>query len=514
MPFLETLRGLSQRNKIIAGAAVAAVVALLAGMVVLSTRTPMALLYAGVDAQAAGEILAALDAEGVPYTVEGERILVAADARDRLRLTLASQGLPKQSVTGYELLDSMNGFSTTSNMFTAAYWRAKEGELTRTILSMPGVSAARVHIGAEEPSLFSRSGPNRTASVTVTAPAGLNDGQVRAIQHVTALAVAGLKPEDVVIADTQRGLLTPENGDAMSSALDQATKRERALAADLTRLLEARVGRGNARVSVSMSIDTSQEEVAETAVDPASAVVTNRRVSEATSTESGTENAVTVASDLPDGDAAAGERQSQTTENTEQVTYAVSKRDVLRQRGPGRVERLTIAVLLNHLPAPAPSAPPVSDDADNEEGSTVTTQTIPRSREEMESLRGLIEAAAGVDPARGDVVRVETLPFDPIPSAEILSVAETTPIKSFPAEVWQLAQIAVLGAVALLLGLFVVKPVMAPATTEAAEAAAGTADDSVVITDPVAMLRHASAEAPDAAGALLNAWLDQEKETI
>ena len=96
---------------------------------------PMALLYAGLDDSAAGEVVAALDARGVPYEVRGDAIWVPESARDLERITLAAEGLPATSAGGYELLDSLSGFGTTSQMFDAAYWRAKEGELARTILN-------------------------------------------------------------------------------------------------------------------------------------------------------------------------------------------------------------------------------------------------------------------------------------------------------------------------------------------------------------------------------------------
>ena len=119
----------------------------------------MAMLYSGLDATAAGEVVAELEAEGVAFEVDGAAILVDAAARDRIRMQLAAKGLPAGGPAGYEILDSLSGFGTTSQMFDAAYWRAKEGELARTITGsperargagpprQPGVAALLPHAG-------------------------------------------------------------------------------------------------------------------------------------------------------------------------------------------------------------------------------------------------------------------------------------------------------------------------------------------------------------------------------
>jgi hypothetical protein len=103
-------------------------------------ETADGLLYSGLDASVTGEIIDELDKRGTRYEIKGDAILVPQKDRDSVRFALARDGLPKQSVQGYELLDNVNGFSVTSEMYNAAYWRAKEGELTRTILAVPGSS--------------------------------------------------------------------------------------------------------------------------------------------------------------------------------------------------------------------------------------------------------------------------------------------------------------------------------------------------------------------------------------
>ena len=167
MKLLETLKALSVAQKLALAGSVAGVVIAMTMMVQGAVQQPKALLYSGLDPMHTGEVIAELEKRGVDYELRGEAIFIPQSERDSVRFSLAKDGLPQQSVQGYELLDDVNGFSITSEMYNAAYWRAKEGELTRTILAIPGVSSARVHIGASLRSGFSRSGPPQTASVTL-----------------------------------------------------------------------------------------------------------------------------------------------------------------------------------------------------------------------------------------------------------------------------------------------------------------------------------------------------------
>lgn len=129
-----------RRRVILVGATLATFAAILA-LSSIASRPSLSLLYAGLSGDSAGQVLAALDQQGVSYEVRGELIYVEGAQRDALRMALASQGLPATGGSGYELLNSLSGFGTTSQMFDAAYWRAKEGELARTIAANPQILA-------------------------------------------------------------------------------------------------------------------------------------------------------------------------------------------------------------------------------------------------------------------------------------------------------------------------------------------------------------------------------------
>ena len=195
-----------RRRFIVIGATIAMFAAVL-GLSRMASQPTMALLYSGLDPAAAGEVVAALEQQAVNYDVRAGAIFVEAARRDALRLTLAAEGLPASNGQGYEILDSLTGFGTTSQMFDAAYWRAKEGELARTIVANPQIQGARVHISNPSSNPFQRD-LKATASVTVMTNAGsIGATQAKALKYLVASAVAGLLPEDVSVIDGRGGLI-------------------------------------------------------------------------------------------------------------------------------------------------------------------------------------------------------------------------------------------------------------------------------------------------------------------
>lgn len=435
-----------RRRVIIVGATLAMFAAIFA-LSRMAGAPNMALLYSGLDTAAAGEVVSALQQEGVAYEVKGDSIYVEEANRDSLRMTLAMEGLPRSGGTGYELLDGLSGFGTTSQMFDAAYWRAKEGELARTILANPQIRAARVHL-AQAPDRAFRRDEMPTASVTVTTVSGsLPEGQARALRHLVAAAVSGMEPENVQVIDSVGGLIALDGSDAEGGAA--AEDRAALIRANVERLLAARVGPGKAVVEVAVDLVTEREEITERTFDPQGRVAISSETQERSGSSTEPAGDVTVASNLPDGDAAAGGAgQSQNAETTERVNYEVSEtqREVLR--APGAVKRLSVAVLVDGQMATA-------DDG------TVAWQ--PRSEEELAILRELVASAVGLDEARGDVLTVRSLEFQATPDAGTL--AEAGMASMFGSlDLMTMIQSAVLALVAIVLGLFVIRPIlMAPA---------------------------------------------------
>jgi len=438
------------KRLVVIGATVAMFAAIIALSRGVSTRD-MSLLYAGLESGAAGEVVTALEQRGVAYEVRGSAIYVDASQRDTLRLTLASEGLPANGAQGYELLDNLSGFGTTAQMFDAAYWRAKEGELARTIVASPHIRTARVHISSTTGQPFQRN-QDPSAAVTVTSVMGtLDPRQAEALRFLVASAVPGLDPAKVAVIDGDNGLVGPAEAKA---GLADESDRARELRERVERLLAARVGAGNAVVEVSVETVTETETILERRIDPDS------RVAISSETEENAQNSqdtgpgdVTVASNLPDGDAEAngGQSTNQNTQTRALTNYEVSEtqREVLR--GPGEIRRLSVAVLVN---APTETA------ADG------TVTVIERSPEELESLRALVGSAVGFNEARGDVITIESMPFEPV--SELGSGPSELPGVGASLDIMRLVQTAILAAVALVLGLFVVRPVLSSRASGAA----------------------------------------------
>jgi flagellar M-ring protein FliF len=453
--------GLSLSRRVILVAATLGVFVAVLALGRAGARPELALLYADLDPATAGSVIASLEAEGVAYAVDGTSIRVDAAERDSLRMTLAAQGLPAATGAGYEILDSLTGFGTTAQMFDAAYWRAKEGELARTILGNPLVRSARVHIAAGSGSPFEAAG-QPTASVTVlTHGAALSDDQARAIRHLVASAVQGMTVEAVTVVDAMTGRISgAEAGQTLTAAADARAAQIRSA---VERLLAARVGPGSAVVEVNLDLVTVREEITERVIDPESRVEISSETEERTSTSSQSEGQVTVASNLPDGDAAPGpQEQSQSSEERERVNYEVSQTERAILRLPGDIRRMTVAVLVDGQEVTA---------ADG----TVSWQ--PRPDEELSTLRDLVASAVGIDETRGDVLTLRSLQFQPVSAAGTLVEAGVAPWLA-GVDVMRLLQLALVALVAIVLGLFVVRPILVPRRLPPPLALAGAAGGS------------------------------------
>jgi len=443
-----------RRAFLIGGAAALLVVVLI--LVRLVSAPSYALLYSGLDPAAAGEVVEALEARGVPYRISGDTIEVEAGQRDAMRMALAGEGLPANGPQGYELLDSLSGFGTTSQMFDAAYWRAKEGELARTILASPRIRAARVHIANPSADPF-QPVQDVTASVAIRpAAGGLAPGHAQALRYLVASSVPGLSPENVTVIDADSGQVLGGQ-DQVTPAADAAGRAD-TLRLNIERLLAARVGPGNAVVQVSVELDTARETILERLIDPDSRVVIATETEErenATRDGGGAGGDVTVASNLPDGDAAEGDGSSaQSTETRERVSYDLSETQREVEREPGAIRRISVAVLLNGVP---------------EIGADGVERLVPRTPEELAALEALVRSAVGYDAARGDSVTIDSMAFD----ASALTGLETASFTDrVSLDLGRVLQTIVLGVVALAIAFGLLRPLLRARAAEEEPSAA------------------------------------------
>jgi flagellar M-ring protein FliF len=439
--------GLEPRQRMIAILAGLAIIATTFGISRIATAPDLALLYSGLEQSASGEVVTALEGEGVPFEVRGTSIYVERSERDRLRMNLAADGLPAGGPAGYEILDGLSGFGTTSQMFDAAYWRAKEGELARTIATSPNIRAARVHIANPVQQPFSRS-QTGSASVTVTMASGtLDNEQAEAIRYLVSSAVAGLSAQDVAVIDSVGGVVLSGDMDEMAKAgITKPDEKAERLRKNILRLLEARVGRGRAIVEVNVDASMDSQTISERRIDPDSRVAISSETEQSTEQSTGPAPGVTVASNLPDGDVkgGSGENSRSANETLERQNFEVSETHSERVILPGQVRRINVAVMVDGILA--------ADPASGEQS------WQPRSDAEMATLRQLVETAAGFDPARGDMVTIETLQFTAPPDqGTLVQSGDEGFLKAYGA---RLIQVGVLGGIILALIFFVLRPMM------------------------------------------------------
>nr|WP_217350438.1 flagellar basal-body MS-ring/collar protein FliF [Ruegeria sp. HKCCD7255] len=511
---------MDRRKQIIVAGAVVLVFLGILGMSRLVTAPSMTLLYAGLESGAAGDIVRSLDQRGVAYEIRGGSIYVPSTQRDELRMTLASEGLPANGSRGYELLDSLSGFGTTSQMFDAAYWRAKEGELARTIVGSPHVSQARVHIANGTANPFQRSVTPTASVFLVASGAQITGDQAKAIRFLVSSAVSGLAPENVAVIDSSGAVIGAQDDPV---AGDSADEKARQLRERVLRLVEARVGAGNAVVEVSVDTVTETESIRERRFDPQSRVAISTDVEERSDSTRNQSSDVTVASNLPDGDGAGGDESNSTaTQTRERVNYEVSETELEVHRAPGVIKRLTVAVLVNGIQTEAGFEP------------------MPQA--ELDALEELVASAVGYDAERGDVITLKSLDLPVVEPAGTLVASSLW--QNIHLDVMSLIQMAVLALVSLVLALFVIRPILtnqaAPALPSPATANTGdaplvgeiAADDGQGFTalpgqpaqnvpalsearsdDAVDRLRSMIGDKQEETVEILRSWLEESEET-
>ncbi len=401
---IESLKNLG-RVRLLALAGVGVAVLGLIGVLALrASDPPMALLYGELDARDAGQIVAALERQRVPFRLgaNGSQIMAPIDQVPRLRLSLARDGLPSGGGIGYELFDRGESLTTTPFQQDLNRLRALEGELSRTIRSLAGVRTARVHLVLPRREAFSRERGEAQASVVLTMQGSqrLDREGVQAVLHLVATAVPGLRPQGVSIVDS-RGELLARGGQAVAGASAGGMTQEemrRAQEARLSRsveeLLERTLGPGRVRAEATVEMDFDRVQTTEERYDPENQV--------ARSQQSTTENnrnsepqPTSVANNLPGADAQnQGGSTEQRQEETTNFEIGRTTRNTVREQPV--IKRVSVAVLVDGILEPV-------------EGGTPRWRE--RNQEELARLTALVRSAVGFDERRGDKVEVVSMRF-------------------------------------------------------------------------------------------------------
>lgn len=436
----------------------------------LATRlaTPsMVLLYGDLSSDDSSRITSQLSSQNVPFELGqgGSQIMVPSDRALKLRLSLASQGIPSGGSIGYELFDEQQTIGTTSFVQNINLVRALEGELARTIQTLSIVRSARVHLVLPRRELFSREKNQATASITLRLGSGsLEKDQIAGIRHLVAAAVPGLVPARVSIISSSGKLLAggfEEDSASFMAVQSQEQRRnfERRMSRTIESLLEKTVGFGKVRAEVKADMDFDRISTTDEKFDPDGQVVRSTQSIEETNQTRDTEGTqpVSVGTNLPDPIAAGGENATSSAAQSrteETVNFEVSKKIINHVREVGIVNRLSVAVLIDGIRG--------FDDDDE-------PTYEPRSEAEMELLGTLVRSAIGFNADRGDTVEVINMEFAEVEEEEIALELFFGLDKN---DLLRMAEILVLSIVAILVILLVVRPLVSRAFESIPSAAA------------------------------------------
>ncbi len=389
-----------------------------------------ATLFSNLAPDDANAVVTKLDAEKIPHklSADGTTVYVPADVVADERVQLAGDGTVKGGGTGFELFDRTN-LGMTDTQEKIAKIRATEGELQRTIAGLTPVESARVHLAVPDATLYSTTQEPTTASVAIRTKPGatLSPQEVRGITQLVSGAVEGLKPDNVTIVNQDGTVLVPapstvgpngqQTADALKMTADQLVAKQRYetnLQENIQGLLDAAIGtkRSAVRVATDMDFDAGQTETESYAPNgTVRSTQTERESFQGTGpprqppigVPGTTTNAIPTYQGVQNNQGNSRYTKSKSTTNFE-ITKSTSKLIA----APGKVTRLSVAVLVN---VPNQAAVAVPGAAANANAAPVYAV----SNADVQKIRNVVAAAAGIDPTRGDVVSVEAIPFAPPP---------------------------------------------------------------------------------------------------
>ena len=363
-------------------------------------------LFSDLEPQDSAAVIERLKEMKISYQIRGDGSVIAISPSDmvhEVRMSLAGEGVPKGGVVGFEIFETTDLGSTTFQE-KVKFTRAIQGELERTINSLDAVNASRVHIAQPEKSVFANRGNKTTASVMLRLRAGgqLETPQIRGITQLVAGSIEGLAVEDVTILDASGNLLTQADGDDAQTLQLEATQLayqreiEQGYARRVEQMLSRVLGAGKAVARVSAEMDFSFSEREEETFDPGGQVLRSERsVQEGIgSTQRG--GVPGVVSNLNDDENLLAAPGADSSSRNEQVKNYEVSRALSKVTSPrGQMVKLSVAVVVDGTP----------------DEMAAESQFVPIEPEMLNQIESLVRSAVGYDPARGDSVTVENIPF-------------------------------------------------------------------------------------------------------
>jgi len=484
----EAFNRLNGQQKIGLAVALAAIIAVLVGAILWSQQPDFRILFSNLNEKDGGQIVASLEQQNIPHRLSASgTIMVPANRVHEVRLKLATEGLPRGGMVGFELMENQK-FGISQFAEQVNYQRGLEGELARTISSIGSVESARVHLAIPKPSVFVRESQQPTASVLLNLYPGrtLDGGQVAGITHLISSSVPQLQAGNVSILDQGGNLLSSLKSSLSEAGLDATQLKyvrdiERSIIERIEEILKPVLGVGNYKVQIAADIDFSRsEQTAETFRPNAAAEAGAIRSQQSNETASisqpvgGVPGALTnqppvpatapltdpnvggVANPaprvpIPGSINAAGINaalnaagQPLNTSKNSTINYELDRTIRHTKQGMGAVRRLTAAVVINHR-----------KEIDSKTGQEAMK---PLQEEQMKQINDLIREAMGFSQERGDSISIANAPFALVESADI-----SLPLWKDPEVVNHAVDILkylVLLGIALLLYLKIVQPAL------------------------------------------------------
>jgi flagellar M-ring protein FliF len=389
------------------------------------SRPANEILYSGLDKQDVTRIGAALKDAGVAFDIsaDGATVLVAYGDTARARMLLAEQGLPRSGGSGYELFDKLGSLGLTSFMQEITRVRALEGELARTIQTMRGVKAARVHLVMPDEGSFRRARQAPSASVVLRTEGADNALIAQSVRHLVAAALPGMTADQVTVLNVD-GQLLASGTDGSDASPNKMLELEKNLSDDIQnkvrRTLAPYLSLRNFQISVAARVNTDKRETTQTTYDPDSRVERSVRTTKETQKNenstmqqptSATRNVPQPSASQPDG-----KQTSEESQKKEELTnFELSSKTSSTVSNGFSIENLSVAVLINRASLAATL------------GDKATPEQIDRQVAEIEAL---VASAAGLRKERGDVIKVSAVDFidsgkelEPVPPVSLAEAA-------------------------------------------------------------------------------------------
>ena len=467
----------------------AASIAVGAGIIFWAQEPVYKPLYGNLSEMDASQVINQLEQSNTPFKYDAASgvISVAAEDIHDVRIRMASSGLPNSSDRGFSMLYQDQGIGTSAFMESARFNQALAEELQRSIASLDIISGARVHLAIPPKSAFIRNRSEANASVVVNLAQGrnLSEEQVAGIVYLVASSVPDLDPDNVTLIDQRGRLLSGQGGSSEMQMSNEQLRYGQQIEANLSdrvnNLLFPLFGSDNVRVEVTANINHTAEERTVEQYGQLPPVLRSEQVSEEITPQAdaaGVPGALAInqqvqdaAADDPLDPANADAQPDARTSRRSTRNYEIDRTISHVKETGGRIDRLSVAVVLNHIEEVVPGA----------EGEEPTVTVIPVPPEQIANIEQIVREAVGFDAARGDTVSVTTAKFQPVLPPEPIETSFFDTLSDYTGAFKML--LGFLGLLALIFG--VLRPLLRSLIDASAKAVEASAQPRYVTPEGV-----------------------------